>query len=349
MGSEFTYAVDSANEQEWNRIVRLFRDATVNQTWSYCTVMAKKASNLVVRRGDTIVAGASLRLVVLPLVNAGIAYLSSGPMWRRRGEDDDLEVLRRTLRALKEEYVVRRRLLLRIAPNVFTNLTHHPAIRQVFGEEGFYCRPIEHQTLFLDLQPSLGDLRKGLDQKWRNILNRAERSGLTTREGVETGLFATFRDIYTDMRDRKKYKTDVSLDAYEVIQNGLPPDLKMRIVIAESNGRPMAGGVFSTLGDTGFYVLGATSTEGMKNGASYLVQWRAIALLKEQGLHTYDLGGCSPKRVPTTYHFKAGICGKRPEVASRIGILEACGSLTSKLVVRSGELVRSAAALRQHS
>ncbi len=346
MGSEFTYAVDAANEQEWNQLIRLFRDATVNQTWAYCTVMARKTSRLVVRRGDTIVAGASLRLVVLPLVNAGIAYLSSGPMWRRRGEADDLEVLRQTLRALKAEYVIRRRFLLRIAPNVFTNLTQHLAIRQVFGDEGFSCRPIEHQTLFLDLQPSLGDLRKRLDQKWRNILNRAERSGLTIREGVETGLFATFRNIYNDMKDRKKYKTDVSLDAHEVIQNALPPDLKMRIVIAEAQGCPMAGGVFSTIGDTGYYVLGATSTEGMKNGASYLVQWRAIALLKEHGLHTYDLGGCSPKRVPTTYHFKAGLCGKRPEVASRIGILEACDSLASKLVVRSGEFLKSAATMR---
>ncbi len=345
MGSEVAYAVDSANEQEWNQIVRLFRDATLNQTWAYCTVMAKKASHLVVRRGDTIVAGASLRLVVLPLANAGIAYLSSGPMWRRRGEADDLEVLRQTLHALKEEYVVRRRLLLRITPNVFTNLNQHPAIRRVFGEEGFYCRPIEHQTLLLDLQPSLGDLRKALDQKWRNILNRAERSDLTIREGVEPGLFATFRDIYDDMRDRKKYKTDVSLDAHEVIQNALPPDLKMRIVIAESQGRPMAGGVFSTIGDTGYYVLGATSTEGMKNAASYLVQWRAVALLKEAGLHTYDLGGCSPKKVATTYHFKAGICGKRPEVASRIGILEACDSLASKLAVRSGEFLKSAATM----
>ncbi len=341
LDSEYTFSVDAVDENEWDSIVPLFRDATVNQTWAYGRVRSKRtpSSHLLLKHNGQVVAAAMTRMITLPMLKGGIAYVGSGPMWRLRGEADNIEILCRILRALREEYVVRRRLFLRISPNMLTNLPNPDEIRHVFEQEGYVCKNLNGGTLLLDLTPSIEDLRKGLHQKWRNLLNRAEKNELTVREGADDQLFKTFRKIYKEMLTRKQYATNVDMDEYEAIQSALPENLKPRIVICESEGRPMAGGVFSINGDTGIYILGATSNEGMKNKASYLVQWHMINLLKERGFRMYDLGGCSPESNQATYHFKAGICGKKPELFSRIGIMEACNNPISRFAVGSGEFL----------
>ena len=326
LGSGFICSVDAADENEWNDIIQMFRDATLNQTWAFCRARSKKLSHVIVKRNGKIVAGAMLRLIILPIFAAGIAYLGSGPMWKLRDEPDDIDVLHRIIRALRLEYVVHRGLFLRISPNMFTNLANQDENRGIFEDEGFHCHQQEDCTLFLNLELSLDDLRRGLHQKWRNLLNRAEKNGFTVRVGTDEGSLKTFKGIYEEMLSRKQYKTDVNINEYEVIQSALPEPLKPTIIICELAGLPMAGGLFSTTGDTGVYLLGATSNEGMKNAASYLIQWEAIKLLKERGFRAYDLGGCNIERVPETYHFKAGVCGRNPQLFTRIGIMEACGN-----------------------
>jgi len=339
MGKGFKYLVDTSDENQWNNLVTLFRDATVNQTWAYCNIRSSRTSNLVLIQDGRVQAAAMLRLRIIPVAGRGIAYLGSGPMWRLRDEADDLETLRMILCALKAEYVVRRGLFLRILPNMFTNLPNHGDIRSVFKEEGFCCRMEPSQTLFLDLTPSVEDLRKGLHPKWRNHLNHAEKSGLMVREGVDNECFKVFMKLYEAMLARKQYETNVDINEYEAIQRALPASLKPTIVISELEGRPQAGGVFSTIGTSGVSLLGATGDEGIKNGAAYLVQWHLIRLLKVRGFNYYDLGGCSAKAVPSTYHFKARICGKAPILYDRIGTMEACMSLASRCVVRFGDRI----------
>ncbi len=341
LGTGFTYLVDTSDENQWDSIISLFKDATINQTWAYCNIRSSRTSNIILKQEGRLVAAAMLRLKVIPVVKRGIAYLGLGPMWKLRNEMDKLEYLRMILRALKAEYVVRRALFLRISPNMFTTLPNHGDICRVFEGEGFRLEHSGGYTLFLDLAPSCDELRKGFHQKWRNCLNRAEKTALTVHSGTNDELFMAFRVIYEEMLDRKRYETTIDIDQYAAIQRQLPSIHKPLIVISELDGHPMAGGVFSINGETGMYLLGATSNEGIKNGASYIVQWHIIKLLKKRGFRTYDLGGCSPKRVPTTYHFKAGVCGKKPELFSRIGIMETCDSLTSCFLVRSGEILKS--------
>jgi lipid II:glycine glycyltransferase (peptidoglycan interpeptide bridge formation enzyme) len=341
LDSEYTYSIDSANEQEWNDIIRLFRDAVYNQTWAWCHVMSKETSHLILRRNGRVVAAAMLRLIILPIINAGIAYIGSGPMWRLRDGGNDLDALRNLLRALRTEYASRRGLFLRISPNVFSNIQEHIAICSLFQEEGFVQKNKNKTTLFLDLKPTVEDLRKGLNHKWRNQLNHAEKNGFTVYEGTGIDLFNKFKSIYYEMLDRKKFQTTVDLDKYEAIQIALPQDLKPRIVICELDGRPMSSAVFSISGETANCMLFASSNEGTKNRASYLVQWQIINLLKERGFYQYDLGGCNPNTVKGTYQFKAGICGKKPELSSQIGIMETCDSSISRCVVYTGEFLQS--------
>jgi lipid II:glycine glycyltransferase (peptidoglycan interpeptide bridge formation enzyme) len=69
----------------------------------------------------------------------------------------------------------------------------------------------------------------------------------------------------------------------------------------------VAGHVASFLGDTCVYLLGATSEEGLRTKAAYLLQWRVIQAAHEKGFKWYDLGGIDPEANPGVHHFKRGL------------------------------------------
>jgi lipid II:glycine glycyltransferase (peptidoglycan interpeptide bridge formation enzyme) len=261
-------------------------------------------------------------------------------MWRRKDSEDDIGSLRDLLKAMRSEYATGRGLLLRVLPNVFDDDPDAEAVCSTFREAGFGRKESPHQTLFLELQPTLEELRKGLHQKWRNCLNNAEKNDIGLRIGTDTQLFEEFRSVYGEMRARKAYAADIDIDKYTALQMRLPEAERPLIILGERDGKVVAGGVFSTLGDTGVYLLGATNEDGMKSKASYLIQWRIIQWLKEAGFRRYDLGGVDAVKTPTTYLFKARICGREPRVPARVGEFVACGSSISGLVVTSGEIAR---------
>lgn len=99
----------------------------------------------------------------------------------------------------------------------------------------------------------------------------------------------------------------------------------------------MTGLVGSAHGDTGIYLLGATSDEGMKTKGSYLLQWRMVQWLKERGCRWYDLGGINPETNPGVYHFKAGLSGKD---VTQPGTFEFSGSALSSLSLKAGETAK---------
>ena len=120
---EYIIEVDQIKKSEWSDALLNFDDATIYQTWSYGSVhwREKNLSHLVLKREGEVIGLAQLSIKKIPVVNLGIAYIPWGPLWQKRGNPKNYEALKRLIQALKEEYVMRRRLLLRIAPNVVDN------------------------------------------------------------------------------------------------------------------------------------------------------------------------------------------------------------------------------------
>jgi len=86
--------------------------------------------------------------------------------------------------------------------------------------------------------------------------------------------------------------------------------------------------VATAIGDTGIYLLGATSDAGLNAKGAYLLQWNMIQWLKENGIRWYDLGGIDPDANPGVFHFKKGFSGVdvlqvSPLVASRSAVSSA--------------------------
>jgi lipid II:glycine glycyltransferase (peptidoglycan interpeptide bridge formation enzyme) len=344
LDSGLSCLVDAVDEKQWNAAIPRFRDAAMNQTWSFGSLISGKVglSHIVLKKNDEILAACQIRLKTLHS-RFGIAYAACGPMWRQRQKQDDIEIFRRIVRALRTEYVQRRNLFLIVKPNTYDYEPDAAAIASILKEEGFLHGNSKDRTLMIDLSRSLEELRMGLHQKWRNQLNCAEKNNLQIYQGSDGELFGKFKRIYKEMLARKKYSNAVDIDNFEHIQKQLHDALKFQIVICQSDSELMAAAVFSVVGDTGFYFLGATSSGGMQSKASYLVQWRIIQWLKEHGYRAYDLGGITPETTPETYHFKAGICGKNENNGKdtrRIGKFTACKRSVNSFIVKNALLIR---------
>ena len=330
------FEVDRWTPDEWSQMLDLFNDANLYQTWSYGAIRwgRKNLSHLVLKRNGEILGMAQLRIIRPARFNFGMAYLRWGPLYHRRGRELDAEACLQMARALQEEYVGKRGLLLQILPNAFAG-----SPRAALFQSGFSSFTQEtptsanlYRTFVLDLAPAVEELRKNLDKKWRNQLTRSEKNGLKIIAGNGADEFRTFCTMYNQMRKRKAFETTVDIEEFGRLHKDLPKAHRMRILICEQNGLPVAGLVASAMGDSAIYLLGATSDEGLNSKGAYLLQWTLIQWLKENGFKWYDLGGIDPEGNPGVYSFKRGLSGAD---VSQITPLVACNSVASSVIVRA--------------
>jgi len=228
LGSHYDYEVDQVEKYEWSKIIKQFDDATIYQTWSYGLVRwgEKNLSHLVLKKSGEVVGLAQSIIKKLPIVKAGIAYIPWGPIWQRRGEQINYDNLRQILKGLKQEYVLNRKLLLRMTPKEIEG--HDDRITKIYLRERFKRAPsvVSNRTLLLDLAPSLEDIRKNIAQKWRNQLNRAERNNLKIVEGTSDESYETFLVLQKEMLNRKGFVPGVDYNEFREIQKNLPVMIK---------------------------------------------------------------------------------------------------------------------------
>jgi hypothetical protein len=332
-----TALIDIWNKDDWNAQLLDFADACIFQTSSYGSVRWKRSilSQIVFTRGGASVAAAQLRIIRLPILKYGIAYLKWGPMWVRKGTNPDPDVYRQVLEALKDEYVHRRKLLLRIIPR-------QPEMASIITEAGFVEDKSEepYQTLTIDLSCSLEDLYGNLKGPWRRNLRRALAQPLEVNIGQDEDAFRTFISLYQEMMNRKRLFHHFPIEDYLRIQQELPHSLKPHIMICCFKGEPVAGLVLSVIGDTGLFLLGASGEKGRSLCGSFLLQWKAIELLKRQGIRWYDLYGINPVHNPGVYQFKTGLAGKRFSMVRRLSNFDYFDSGCSSVTVKLGNKLR---------
>jgi hypothetical protein len=312
LSSEYGAEFDTVDRAQWHEILNRFSDANLYQTWSYDGIRCGEdnISHLILRSAGKVVAAAQARIARIPVLGRGAAYVRWGPIWQHLGQVADPAIFRNAIRALRNEYVCRRALILRIFPVLFED--DSGSCLDILHEEGYAPSPEKERsrTLLLDIRPPIEDLRKQLSQRWRRCLTKAERNNLEIIEGTDDGLFADFIGLYGEMLRRKKFQIPSDINEFRMIQRDLPDELKMRIFLCRTNGVNSAGGVFTAIGDTGVYLFGATNDQGMENNGSYLVHWKAIQWMKQCGCRYNNLNGINPKKNPGTYVFKEGLAGK---------------------------------------
>jgi hypothetical protein len=292
---------------------------------------------MILSKHNEVVALAQVRIVTLPFLYRGIAYVANGPVWRKAGMEPDPLVFEAMLVALLEVYALHRKLLLRISPYIFSDTEGKP--QDILARIGFQRgrEDSNHYTIIVDISRSLQEIRDSLDKEWRRNLRRGEEKLLEILEGTSTNLFKDFLPVYLELLERKKLQPEIDYLRWIYLQSVLPESERPKIFLAYLQGNVVAGLVVSALGNTGYPIVAATHREGMKLHASYLLHWRAIEWLKECGCHNYDLVTIEPEKNPGTYQFKKGLRGKE---VSMLGVFEYCCNPLSRILVRSGEPLR---------
>jgi hypothetical protein len=327
----------------WYAILDDFDDANIFQTPAFATATAPEPSGetFAVVSSAGPVALALVRVFTAPVIGAAVAHVLHGPLWRRRHRHADPDAFRHAIRLLRDEYVARRGITLRIKPR--PTLDGIGAYAELFAEERFTLPRAggTSRTILMDLGRASQALRKGLEPRWRRHLNQAERGGLSLVEGTDGALFDLFLPLYHEMLARKRLAEPSDLNAFMAMQHLLPTLHKMRVIVAVDGSQQCAGAVLSASGRRGDFLFGATGGAGLRNQASYLVHWRAIEWLQSRGCTEYDLQGINPASNPGVYAFKSGLCGKNGQEVDAPPAFDAYASLRGRLAVRAADLVKA--------
>ncbi len=211
--SKFQVEIDNIKTEEWNNLITLFDDVTIFQTWEYGEKNSMHLSHIVLKYEDEVVACAQVRIFKPPILKAGIAYINHGPLWIRKN-NKNIDVLKKIATVLIEEYVKIRKLYLKVNLEYENTDSDANDIMDTFIEIGYIKKEHNEQHVILPLNNSIEELRKGLDQKWRNQLNIADRNSLEIIEGYEDQYIIEFSKIFKSMIFQKKFAKPESIDGF---------------------------------------------------------------------------------------------------------------------------------------
>jgi hypothetical protein len=337
----YTVDIDQTSPETWAKLLEEFDDTSIYQTRAYAKVLAGQphVSDLVLRKDGQVVAIAQARLVTVPVIGAGVAYVRWGPLWRRKATDATVENFRQAVRALRNEYVCRRGLVLRVFPAVFREGGEE--FERILLEEGLSStNEAPGRTILMDVRPSLDELKDGMKAHWKRELKVAEKRDLEVVEGTSNEMFDEFIVIYKEMVSRKNFVEPNDIYQFRDIQAELPESLKMKILLCKSDGVTCSGLICSALGNSAVYLFGATSDFGTKSRGSYLLQWRLLPWLQSRGTEIYNLNGINPVANPGTFKFKDDLAGTHGKDAYYLGRFDAGTDGLSAWCMELGQGIR---------
>jgi hypothetical protein len=67
--------IDQLDKTEWEKLIQIFDDASIYQTWSYGAVRWGQAnlSHIIIKENNEVLAAAQMRIIKIPFLKAGIA------------------------------------------------------------------------------------------------------------------------------------------------------------------------------------------------------------------------------------------------------------------------------------
>jgi lipid II:glycine glycyltransferase (peptidoglycan interpeptide bridge formation enzyme) len=307
-------------QDEWNDIVSGIDALSLMQTWEFGEAKALtgpwKVSRATFQKGDETLGAAQAMIRTVPLLNRGLVWINRAPLLK----NSDLtqpDVYVDILRELKKYWVDEKKMYLRIASPLMASDENYA----IFEKAG-YLRATETDgwtSEIVDLSLPTDDFRKGLQQKWRNCLNKSERLEVTCKTGSSDVLMDEMLDDYKVLLDNIGFGTNLSPEFVRTMQNLLPDSRKMLVFAGRQNGEKLGSILIATYGDTCMYLIGATNNVGRKVNANHYLIWNAVCEMKKRGFRWFDLGGAHPDNTPPgILHFKRGLKGSPYQLMGEI-------------------------------
>jgi lipid II:glycine glycyltransferase (peptidoglycan interpeptide bridge formation enzyme) len=332
--SGLSVLVDGKLAGDWADIIGNFADATYSQVhllagqvWGHGNL-----SHIAIRHGTEIIAASQVVLQRVPLFGRGVAFIKFGPLWRRKNRTARPEALHAALAAIKEEYAVRRRLMIVVLPT--PDPVHGGLVEDVLVEQGFAVRRRMSDPNRYLVDTRLGEAQQlaSLNQKWRYNLRKALGAKLEISIHGDLDGIERFMPIFRAMQARKGYDDKQASLALPAMMRELPREQQPWVIMARHEGCDTAGCIVGTIGDTAYYLFGATDVRALKLNAGYALQWKAIEFLRRRpSVRWYDLGGEANDQG--LRQFKKGLAGSAGKVVRFSGEFEYCTDRMSQFVV----------------
>lgn len=192
-----------------------------------------------------------------------------------------------------------------------------PTAQKLISGTGFVpANDQGYQTIWLDLTPDAEILRANLKQKWRNSLNKAERSGLTVEWDEELAHMPWLLAVYATDKEARGYggASPQLLKSYMPL---LAAKRELLIGRAVKNGEAQAFVLLATHGRSATYLAGWNSSSGRENSAHHLLLWQGALMLQKKGIRELDLGGINDESAEGIKVFKEGLGGKNVRYVGR--------------------------------
>lgn len=170
------------------------------------------------------------------------------------------------------------------------------------------------RTIVLDLALDEQTLLAQMKEKWRYNIRLATRKGVTVRDATSIEDLRLWYDLLqvTSQRDQFGVHT---FDYYRCAWELFVSSGKARLLLAEHEGRLLAGIFVALFARQGLYLYGASSNEQRQLMPNYLLQWEAIRWTRQQGARLYDFWGipdtdAEDEAMAGVYRFKRGWGGR---------------------------------------
>jgi len=300
---------------EWDRLLAGWDGACQEQLYVFAArrFASLRIEPMVFYRDQEAIGGALMLVQRLPLGLAQVAVTKWGPVLRDESAPEAAALYGAMVDALVADYAHKRKMLLSILPRVATGPVN--AQYQALLARGFVPGPTLRapDRYLVDLRLDDQALRKSVEQKWRNRLNKAERSDLVFEHAAPEHL-PQFDALFAAMLARKNYKDH---SAYETLPALLAHEvqaLRCELFFVRHQGEAVAGGVVFKAGDTAVYLYGATADAALPLSAGHFLQFNIIAWLRANtDARWYNLGGNDGNEG--LHIFKKGLVGKSGVIA----------------------------------
>jgi hypothetical protein len=289
---------------EWREWLGRAPRSNCMQSWPYAKAVRmsdQKASRLGLIRRD----GRAVGLMAIQEVKLGPIHfinLFRGPLWFV--ENPPSEWLSEFAACLDHEFPKRFLRRRRWLPEWETGQASVLSNLNPFTPRGE-----TYATAWIDLRLSEEKLRANFQQKWRNSLNKAERSGfevVVDEKGTGLNLFV---ECYIRDKWSKKYHGPSGRFVKEEFEAARPFG-EAFLLWAAHEGRRVAGVFVLVHGTSATYRVGWSLPEGRKLNAHNLLLWRALQICKNRGLHFFDVGGIPTEGDESLNRFKLGMGAK---------------------------------------
>jgi hypothetical protein len=213
---------------------------------------------------------------VLVVERAGVRMVFRGPLWRGTPEKSDQRLAIRTL-----------------ARRVGVTVVTPGAPIAGFGLMPLVT-PLHHAVWDLE-----GDLRAGLDRRWRNHLSAGERRNLSMAPGGGATLGSL---LALDLQQRKAR-------GYQALSASFSQALDpraLRLWEWRHDGELGAAMCFVRHGLTASYHLAWAGAAARERSVHQVMLWQAALALRDEGVRWLDLGSVDTEAAPGLAGFKLG-------------------------------------------